>query len=228
MIAAGTGLAVAGEADNAVAEAALEASLAAIERSGTDHADLALVFANDAYAAAPDVLHAIRRVTGARVVIGCSGTGILTERREVEGEAAVAVLVVRSESLVATPFAFERQVTRPELGPELAERIGPTVAEGGCALVLPDARGCNPPALLGQLHDALGFVPVLGAVAAGGPMFQLHNTDVFEDALVGVALSGLTPVIGVTQGCTPIGEPYVTTHPPSHLIPPIRSLPPFP
>jgi len=225
MIAAGTGLAVAGKVDNAVAEAALEASLAAIERSGTDHADLALVFANDAYADAPDALHAIRRVTGARVVIGCSGTGILTERREVEDAAAIAVLVVRSESLVATPFAFERQVRRPELGRELAERIGPTVAEGGCALVLPDARGCNPPALLGQLHDALGFVPVLGAVAAGGPMFELHNTDVFEDALVGVALSGLTPIIGVTQGCTPIGEPYVITHAESNVIQRIASRP---
>jgi len=225
MIAAGTGLAVAGEADNAVAEATLEASLAAIERSGTDHADLALVFTNDAYADAPDALHAIRRVTGARVVIGCSGTGILTERREVEDAAAIAVLVVRSESLVATPFAFERQVRRPELGRELAERIGPTVAEGGCALVLPDARGCNPPALLGQLHDALGFVPVLGAVAAGGPMFELHNTDVFEEALVGVALSGLTPIIGVTQGCTPIGEPYVITHAESNVIQRIASRP---
>src|SRR5262245_10508368 len=225
MIAAGTGLAVAGKVDNAVAEAALEASLAAIERSGTDHADLALVFANDAYADAPDALHAIRRVTGARVVIGCSGTGILTERREVEDAAAIAVLVVRSESLVATPFAFERQVRRPELGRELAERIGPTVAEGGCALVLPDARGCNPPAALGKLHDALGFVPVLGAVAAGGPMFELHNTDVFEDALVGVALSGLTPIIGVTQGCTPIGEPYVITHAESNVIQRIASRP---
>jgi small ligand-binding sensory domain FIST len=225
MIAAGTGLAVAGEGDHGVAEAALEASLAAIERCGTDHADLALMFANNAYADAPDALHAVRRVTGARVVIGCSGTGILTERREVEDEAAVAVLVVRSENLVATPFAFERQVRRPDLGRELAERIGSTVAEGGCALVLPDARGCNPPALLGQLHDALGFVPVLGAVAAGGPMFQLYNTDAIEEALVGVALSGLTPIIGVTQGCTPIGEPYVITHADANVIQRIGSRP---
>jgi len=225
MIAAGSGLAFAGEADNAVPDAALEASLEAIERSGTDHADLALVFANNAYADAPDALHAVRRVTGARVVIGCSGTGILTERREVEDESAVAVLAVRCEHLVATPFAFERQVGRPDLGRELAQRIGPTVAEGGCALVLPDARGCNPSALLGQLHDALGFVPVLGGVAAGGPMFQLHNADAVEEALVGVALSGLTPVIGVTQGCTPIGEPYVITHAEANVIQRIGSRP---
>jgi small ligand-binding sensory domain FIST len=222
MIAAGTGIAVGGAADNA----ALEASLEAVERSGTDRADLALVFVTgDAHARAHEALHAVRRVTGAPVVLGCSGTGILTERREVEDELAVAVLAVRCERLVATPFSFERQGEQRDLGAELARRIGPTVAEGGCALVLPDAMGCNPPAFLGQLHDALGFVPVLGAVAAGSPMFELYNTDAMEGALVGVALSGLAPVIGVTQGCTPIGEPYVITHAEGNVIQRIGSRP---
>ncbi|MGH7305642.1 MAG: FIST N-terminal domain-containing protein, partial [Candidatus Rokuibacteriota bacterium] len=109
MIAAGTGLAVGGTAD----DAALEASLEAIGRSGTDRADLAIVFATgDAYARAHEALHAVRRVTGAPVVIGCSGAGVLTERREVEDELAIAVLVVRGERLVATPFSFERQGER--------------------------------------------------------------------------------------------------------------------
>jgi len=136
MIAAGSGLAVGGAADNA----ALEAALAAIERSGADHADLALVFVTgDAHARAHEALHAVRRVTGAPVVLGCSGTGILTERREVEDELAVAVLAVRCDRLVAAPFAFERQGEQSDLGAEVARRIGPTVAEGGCALVLPDA-----------------------------------------------------------------------------------------
>ena len=222
MLAAGTGLAVGGAADNA----ALEASLAAIERSGAGRADLALVFVTgDAHARAHEALHAVRRVTGAPVVLGCSGTGILTERREVEDGLAVAVLAVRCERLVATPFSFQRQGERRGLGAELAQQIGPTVAEGGCALVLPDAMGCNPPALLGQLHDALGFVPVLGGVAAGSPMFELYNTVAVEGALVGVALSGLSPVIGVTQGCTPIGEPYVITHADANVIQRIGSRP---
>src|SRR5215813_5678826 len=222
MIAAGTGLAVGDAADNA----ALEASLEAIERSGATRADLALVFVTgDAHARAHEALHAVRRVTGAPVVLGCSGTGILTERREVEGELAVAVLAVRCDRLVATPFSFERQGERPDLGTELGQRVGPTVAEGGCVLVLPDAMGCNPTALLAQLHDSLGFVPVLGAVAAGEPMFELCDAGVIEGALVGVALSGLAPIIGVTQGCTPIGEPYVITHAQSNVVQRIGSRP---
>jgi small ligand-binding sensory domain FIST len=219
---AGTGLAVGETADNA----ALEASLQAVERSGTDRADLALVFiTGDAYARAGNALHAVRRVTGARAVLGCSGSGILTERREVEDGLAVAVLVVRCERLVATPFVFERQGERQDLGAEMAQRIEATVAEGGCALVLPDATGCNPASLLAQLHDALGFVPVLGAVAAGMPMFELHNTEAAQGALVGVALSGLDPVIGVAQGCTPIGQPYVITRAEANVIHQIASRP---
>ena len=216
MIAAGTGLVTGRTAD----DAALDASLEALAQSGTDHADLALVFVTgDTYPRAHELLHAVRRVTGARVVLGCSGAGILTGRREVEDEAlAVAVLTVRCERLVATPFLFEQQGERPDLGAEVAQQIGSTVAEGGCVLLLPDAMGCNPTALLAQLHEALGFVPVLGAVAAGPTMFELFNTDAARGALAGVALSGLVPTIGVAQGCAPIGEPYIITRAEGNVI----------
>src|SRR5437870_11909353 len=99
--AAGSGLALSPSPD----DAALEASLAALAAAGTDHADLAMVFVTaDSDPRAHELLHAIRRVTGARSVIGCSGVGVLTEQREVEGQNAVAVLVVKDDRLRATPF----------------------------------------------------------------------------------------------------------------------------
>jgi small ligand-binding sensory domain FIST len=222
VIAAGTGLAV-GPADNA----ALEASLQAVERSGSDAIDLALVFVTgeDALPRTHQALHAVRRVTGARAVLGCSGAGVLTEQREAEGGPAVAVLALRCDRLVATPFLFEGQDERATLGTELAETIGGTVAEGGCVLVLPDARGFRPEPLFSQLGETLGFVPLLGAVAAGAPMFELYNTDAEQGALCGVALSGLAPVIGVAQGCTPIGAPYVITRANANVIERIASRP---
>src|SRR2546422_6862524 len=157
MVAAGSGLGVGSTADNA----ALEASLRAVANSGADRADLALVFVTgDAYQHAHGLLHAVRRVTGAPVVLGCGGAGVLTETREVEGEPAVAVLVVRSERLVATPFLLKGQGERADLGTELAERIGATVAEGGRVLVFRHAVGCSPPALLTLLHESRAFVAV--------------------------------------------------------------------
>src|SRR2546426_4981751 len=139
MIAAGSGLASGGAADSI----ALEASLEALARSGADHADLALVFVTaDTYPRAHELLHAVRRVTGARAVLGCSGAGILTDRREVEDESAVAVLGVRSERLVAPPFLVERQGDRHDLGTGLARRIGGSVARGGGAVLPRGRRRC--------------------------------------------------------------------------------------
>jgi small ligand-binding sensory domain FIST len=216
VIAVGSGLAVGRSPE----DAALEASLAALARSGGDRADLVLVFVTgDAYAGAQRILHAIRRVTGARAVVGCSGAGVLIDRREVEGEPAVAVLTVHDERLALTPFLLEEQETvGVAAGSELAEKVGGTVAEGGCLLILPDVAGLNPRDLLRGLHDGLGFVPVLGAVAAGMPLFELFNTDSVRGGLAGVALSGAPPIVGVAQGCMPIGEPYVITRAERNMI----------
>ena len=95
-------------------EAALEAALMAQEGVGLDHADACVVFAaGDAYPAAHGLLHAVRRATGARAVVGCSGTGVLTERGEYEGtadareEAAVVVLALASDEVRITPFLVD-------------------------------------------------------------------------------------------------------------------------
>jgi len=222
-MAAGSGLAPAA----APADAALEAALEALERSGADGADLVLVFATgDTYPAVHEMLHAIRRVTGARVVVGCSGTGVLTERGEVEGEPAVAVLALRDERVVATPFLVEDQAAAgDELAAELVGRVGSTVAEGGSLVVLPDVDGLSPRALLDGLQEHFGFLPVLGAVAAGTPLFELYNTGSARGGLAGVALSGPAPVVGVAQGCLPIGEPYVVTRAEGNVVLEIASRP---
>jgi len=223
VIAAGSGLFVGGAPE----DAALEASLAALAGSGHDSADIALVFVTgDAYASASRILHGVRRVTGARTVIGCSGAGVLIERREVEGEAAVAVLTVRGERLAVTPFLLENQErSGAEAGVDLADRVGGAVAEGGCLLLLPDVQGLDPQGLLTGLHEGLGFVPVMGAVAAGTPIFELFNTDCVRGGLAGVALSGAQSVVGVAQGCMPIGAPYVITRAETNVIYEIGSRP---
>jgi small ligand-binding sensory domain FIST len=205
---AGTGIATGRLPD----EAALDAAMQAMTAAGLERAEAAIVFTTgEAEPAAHALLHAVRRVTGARTVVGASGTGVLTERGEVEQVPAVAVLVLGGESLLLRP-ALVRQRERLDAaaGAELAEQVGPAVAEGGTLFVLPDVN-LDPRALLSGLEDALGPVPVIGAVAAGSPPFELWNTEVAHEAIVGLALAGAAPVIGVGQGCQPIGEPYVVT-----------------
>ena len=217
MIYAGSGLAVSATTD----DAALEASLAALQASGTDRADLALVFVSgaDAGERGHAVLHAVRRATGAHAVVGCTGAGVLTERREVEADTAAAVLTVRRDGLVATPFLLrDLETLGADAGSRLAMAAAETVLESGSVIMLPDARGLDPWPLLTRFDTATGHVPILGAVAAGPALVELCNTDVAQGALAGLALSGEEPVVGVAQGCMPIGEPYVITGADGHVI----------
>ncbi len=223
MIAAGSGLSVGRSPE----DSALDASVQALAGSGSEHADLALVFVTaDAYASAHRILHVVRRVTGARAVVGCSGAGVLTDSKEAEGESAVTVLAVGGERLVMTPFLLNDQAeVGPEAGSTLADRAGGTVVEGGCLLILPDVMGLHPSALLDGVHETLGFVPVTGGVPAGMPLFELFNTEFVQGGIAGVALSGATPVVGVAQGCMPIGAPYVITRAQANVIHEIGSRP---
>ncbi len=209
MIAAGSGLSTGKRAD----ETALDAALQAMAASGADHADVAVVFTTGAaYPQGHALLHAVRRVTGATTVLGCSGAGVLTERGEVEGVPAVAVLVVRVDGpLLLRPVMVAGQERLDEkAGADLAKQAG-SAAERSALLILPDARNLDPRALLRGLREGLGPVPVLGGVAAGNPLFELYNTDVTDGAVPGLLLAGTHPAIGVGQGCEPIGEPYVVT-----------------
>ena len=217
MIRAGTGFG----RDADPVEAALQAGLMALERSALEHADACVVFTTaGGYPAAHGMLHAVRRATGARVVVGCSGAGVLTERGEHEepgdaatgGGCAVAVAAIAGDGLRMAPFLVDET---EGLGAAAGTVAGARAFEGtggaGLVVALPDAKGLEPGAMLQGIRDAGGPMAVVGGVAAGTPLFELFNTDAVQGALAGFALSGSEPVIGVAQGCEPIGEPFVIT-----------------
>jgi len=209
VIAAGSGLVIGPRAD----EGAREASHAAMAASGAERADIAIVFASaDAYRHAPSLLEAVRRVTGARSIVGCSGAGVLTEAGEAEGRPAIAVMVV---STSGTPFltsfmVSDRDALDADVGAELLRRTNLAGAEDGTLLILPDAMNLDPADLLLGLAGRLDPAPVVGGVAAGMPLFEMYDTGVAHGALPGLAIAA-TPLVGVGQGCEPIGEPYVVT-----------------
>jgi small ligand-binding sensory domain FIST len=202
-------------------EATLEAALTAMDRSGVDRADLAVVFTTSpAFPAAHEMLHAVRRVTGAPAVVGAGGVGILTDRMEVESveapgapgprDAAVAVLAVRADSLRFAPFLVdETEGLGAAAGRLAATRLAD--AEASALLVLPDPMGLEPAPLLAAIAGGGRPAPVLGGVASGQPLFEICNAEVVSGALVGLTVTGEAPVVGVAQGCEPIGEPFVIT-----------------
>jgi small ligand-binding sensory domain FIST len=198
-------------------DAGLDAALAAQERSGADYADLCIVFTTSgAHAQAPQMLNAIHRATGARAVVGVSGAGVLTERGEHEdagdGETACAVLVVKTDALRLLPFLVdETGGLSGAAGTVAGGRVLEARMDEALVAILPDAAELAPGEVLGGLTEIASRVRVVGGVGAGSPVFELFNSQVARGAMAGLAIDGADPVVGVAQGCEPIGEPFVIT-----------------
>src|SRR5262249_53671409 len=159
-----------------------------------DRADVCLVFATGgALLAAHGILHAVRRATGARSVVGCSGAGVLTEAGErEEGDATesavVAGLAITSDELRAAPFVVDETDGLGSAAGAVAGARSLEAGQGrGVAIVFPDAKGLDPAALLRGFGETGGPLPVVGGVAAGSSLFELYNTDGLEGAMTGLA-----------------------------------------
>jgi small ligand-binding sensory domain FIST len=210
---AGVGLST--EADAAQAGAA--AARQALERCGSDRADWGVVFATSPHRPHYGALLAeVQRTLGTDLTVGCSAWGVLTGAQEVEGRPAVAVLAVRSDRIAATMLFAPLDRDHPEAA---AAEIGRQVGDGdatGLLVLLPDPLAARPDLLLEAIGRATPGTEAIGAAASGDPSadgtFQFCGRNVATRALSGLYLrGGLRCLIGITQGCQPLGEPCRVT-----------------
>ena len=198
--------------------AALAEATARMPPGNGEAHDLAFLFASPAYAEDfPDLVAAARRATRARILLGCSGQGVIGAGREVEGRPALSVLAFALPDAVLRPVRLTQGVIercrRPEDWHE-ATGVGP----GGAAawFLFADPFTLDADALLAAWSDAYPRIPVVGGLASGD--LRARRTHVFLDehaydrGAVAVALAGPYGVhTVVSQGCTPIGEPWTVT-----------------
>src|SRR5512138_1019872 len=110
------GAAVVREEDcRAATKKAIEQAVAPL---GAAKPDLAVVFASAAFADDyPRMLADIRAGTGAGLVVGCSGQGVIGPRREVEGEPALALLLAALPGATLRPYHFTQEEVEESSGP---------------------------------------------------------------------------------------------------------------
>lgn len=203
---------------------------AARQLGGPAHeADLAVVFVSSAYGAeVRPALEGLADLAGARTVIGTTAETVVCNGREYEQDPAVAVWLARMPAATLLPVSIEHART----------------PDGGMFVGWPpeDDRGSPAPwpahATLLLLADPFSFpverflervaldqpgLPIVGGMASGG-MRPGGNTLVidsrtYDSGAVGVVVGGgvrIRPV--VSQGCRPIGAPYVITRAEANLI----------
>ena len=192
-------------------QAAVEAAAHARDELAGEAPSLAVLFGSRSHAdQAADVLNAVQEMVEPPALIGCVAQAIVAGRREMEDEPAVAVWL--ASGLAAETFRLNF-VPTDSGGLITGYRFDRTAPD--LHLLLPDPYTFPTSLLVEHLNTDLPGTTVVGGLVSGGRgpggtrLFRDH--EVFTSGLVGVRLPGMHAVPMVSQGCRPIGHPYIVT-----------------
>ena len=210
--------------NNDAAEAGSQISGTVKRGLDSEPADLAFLFFSPHYIEMADDLAAIVRAELApRVLVGCTGEGVIAESEEIESDAAVALWAARLPDTPLSPIRLS--FTQEEEGfavsgwPDLqADECGPPTF-----VLLAEPFSTPVDDVLSSMADRFPGSLAIGGLAGGGHDVGrsrvLLNDEVYDSGLVGVAVSGPVSVRPlVSQGCRPIGERFVVTRAEKNVI----------
>ncbi len=151
----------------------------------------------------------------ARCLIGCTGEGVVSSSKGVERGAALAVWAGILPDTDVRPFQVRAE---PISNDTLRFTSLPEVVDGARAsfLLLADPFTFPVHAYLEALNGELPGVPAIGGLASGGqgPGQNLLFTEsgLVDGGAIGVVIEGDVEVRAVvSQGCRPVGKPFVIT-----------------
>lgn len=195
--------------------------------------DLACVFVSHHYADQFDILaEELKKKLNARILIGCAGESIVGGARECEDQPALSVWcgVLPGATLTTFHMTFE-QTPDGILCSGAPEDIGKNSTETRAVLVVGDPYSSAPQSMLDLLAEELPGVPVVGGMASGGSAGENRlflDDQVLDVGVVGVVIQGGPSVRQiVSQGCRPIGAPFVVTRAERNIIYELGGIPPL-
>jgi small ligand-binding sensory domain FIST len=205
-------------AANAVGEAAGEI----LERLDGEGCDLAVCFASTHHVGAfEDIGPALRNILEPRVLVGGTAVAVAGGPHEIEENPALTVFAARLDAAKLTPVTLRVQET-----PDGAAFTGwPSLDRSpGSLLLFADPFTFPVDAFLQRVNRDLPGLQIIGglASAAGSPGGNRLVLDerVVDEGAVGVFVDGggIEVRTLVSQGCRPIGRPYVVTRGEQNLI----------
>ncbi|MFE9322960.1 FIST N-terminal domain-containing protein [Nocardia sp. NPDC052278] len=220
----GVGLSTAPGAWQAGAEAAAHAR----DQIAGETPSLAVLLASRAHTDdAAAVLAGVHQTVQVPALVGCVAQAIVAGRREIEDEPAVAVWLASGLPAAET---FQLDFVRTATGGVLAGYRFDKAARD-FHLLLPDPFSFPADILLEHLNTELPGTTVMGGLVSGtrgpGGCRLFRDRDVVTSGAVGVRLPGLHGVPIVSQGCRPIGYPYIVTGARGALITELGGRPPI-
>ncbi|MDI3314571.1 MAG: FIST N-terminal domain-containing protein [Mycobacterium sp.] len=192
--------------------AAEQAAAQACEGLAGESPSLAVLLASRPHTGqAADALGAVQEMLAPPCLIGCVAQGIVAGHHEIENGPALALWV--ASGLPAEPFHLDF-IRTGSGGLLTGYRFDPGAADD-LHLLLADPYTFPSHLLIEHLNTDLPGVKVVGGLVSGGQApgdtRLFCGRDVFSSGLVGVRLPGQHAFPIVSQGCRPIGQPYIVT-----------------
>ncbi|ADB15048.1 domain of unknown function DUF1745 [Pirellula staleyi DSM 6068] len=202
---------------DAVEEVARKA-LTALQSSGPRTPDLGLVFFSNHHAPEADFLaKKLCALLGTENLIGCSGESIVGTGVEVEGSPAISLWLASFATGTATPMYLHlEQTAEGGVIDGWPEAISGEWSGDTFLLLLGEPYSFPADLLLERLNEDRAGVPVVGGMASGGDSPGEHRLilgpQTYAEGAVAVLIQNAAKLhTVVSQGCRPIGKPFIVT-----------------
>lgn len=154
---------------------------------------------------------------GQAKVVGCTGCGIIGQKEEIEDQPAISCLAMNLPDVTMTPLHFSPEELKGEstdLGTQVAASLADQRPE--VMLLLADPYTTPVTELLSGIDEKFPGLPIVGGMASMSPMARgnrlIAGGELLENGCVGLAFYGnIRADTTVSQGCRPIGKPYIVT-----------------
>jgi small ligand-binding sensory domain FIST len=200
------------------AQAVEEAADRVLQDLDGQPAHLAILFVSSLYRTDwVGPLGALLRKLGSPVLLGCTGGGILAQGRELEWVPAVSLAAGFLPNAKIHPFRVSpADLEEARSAGFWIEKSGASPTQEPVGILLPEPFSCDCLALVQALNAAYPKIPIIGGLASGakqaGENALFFNDEVLGEGAVGALLTGdVTLQTIVSQGCKPIGRPFIVT-----------------
>ncbi|MBI1825746.1 MAG: FIST C-terminal domain-containing protein [Planctomycetes bacterium] len=208
-----------GVAARDTASAALADLLVPIDRTVTPGAvDVAFLFFTAHFADQTDEI--IGRVSDRLpncIILGCTAEGTIGANAEFERTPSISLLAASLPDVAVRPFHLTQAQLQTATRPDEWERmVGVSSDSKPVFIAFADPFSVDIHAFIDNLNTVFPAAPLFGGVASAAHQPRenrlIVNGNVHREGLVGVALTGRLQVSSVvSQGCRPIGKPFVIT-----------------
>ena len=195
--------------------------------------DLTLAFVSQHHAQQfPQLAGLVRDLLGGGILLGCTGETVIGGAREYENGPAFSLWSCVLPGADLLPFQLEFAET-PDgvMCGGLPDDLGARANETRAVLFLGEPYSSVPQSMLDLVADELPQIPVIGGMASGGNPGEnrLFMSDrEIDQGAIGVVIRGGPQVrTVVSQGCRPIGSPFVVTKAERNVVYELGGVPPM-